>query len=81
MKIINNKQDAIQELMRISARTNSENNQKINGIVEGILQEVKNHGDKAVCKYTERFDGFKPDPMQVSAVSYTHLTLPTICSV
>jgi len=67
MKIINNKQDAIHELKRISTRTNSENNNKINRIVEEILQEVKFSGDKAVEKYTKKFDGFNPDPMQVSA--------------
>jgi len=48
MKIINNKEDAIQELKRISTRTNSENNNKITAIVEEILREVKNHGDIAV---------------------------------
>ena len=66
MKIINNKADAIQELKRISTRTNSENNNKINAIVEKILNEVKNYGDIAVEKYTKKFDGFDPDPMQVS---------------
>ena len=66
MKIINNKDDAIQELERIATRTNSENNNKINSIVEEILQEVKNYGDLAVAKYTRKFDGFAPDPMQVS---------------
>ena len=40
MKIINNKEDAIQELKRISTRTNSENNNKITAIVEEILREV-----------------------------------------
>ena len=40
MKIINNKKDAIQELQRISSRTNSENNNKVNEIVSKILQEV-----------------------------------------
>ena len=40
MKIIKNKQKAIQELNRISARTTSENNKKINSIVEEILHEV-----------------------------------------
>ena len=54
MKIINNKKDAIQELKRISTRTNSENNHKINSIVEEILQEVKNNGDTAVCKFTKK---------------------------
>ena len=42
MKIINNQKQAIQELKRISTRTNSENNSEINAIVEEILQEVKN---------------------------------------
>ena len=67
MKIINNKKDAIQELKRISTRTNLENNNKINIIVEEILHEVKNYGDIAVEKYTKKFDGFKPDPMLVSS--------------
>ena len=44
MKIINNKNEAIQELKRISTRTNSENNYKINEIVNEILQEVKYSG-------------------------------------
>ena len=65
MKIINNKREAIEELNRISTRTNSENNNKINSIVEEILQEVKISGDIAVKKYTKKFDGFDPDPMQV----------------
>ena len=67
MKIINNKKEAINELKRISTRTNSENNNKINAIVEEILHEVKFSGDIAVEKYTKKFDGFIPDPMQVSA--------------
>ena len=66
MKIINNKEDAIHELKRISTRTNSENNNNINATVEEILREVKFFGDIAVEKYTKKFDGFQPDPMQVS---------------
>ena len=66
MKIIKNKSEAIQELERISNRTNSENNNKINASVEEILQEVKFYGDIAVEKYTKKFDGFNPTPMQVS---------------
>ena len=67
MKIINNKQKAIEELTRISSRTAFEKNNKINSIVEQILQEVKIQGDKAVEKYTKKFDGFIPCPMRVSA--------------
>ena len=66
MMIINNKKEAIQELNRISTRTNSDNNHKIKKIVEEILQDVKNYGDIAVEKYTKKFDGFNPDPMQIS---------------
>ena len=66
MKIIDNKIEAIQELKRISDRTNSENNNKIKTIVEEILHEVKNDGDIAVQKFTKKFDGFNPNPMQVS---------------
>ncbi len=67
MKIVKNKKDAVEELNRISSRTNSENNREIISIVEDILQEVKNYGDIAVEKYTKKFDGFNPDPMQVDA--------------
>ena len=67
MKIINNKQLALKELRKISQRTTSGDNKKINLIVEDILQEVKIYGDKAVEKYTKKFDGFHPKPMQVSA--------------
>ena len=67
MEIINNKERAIQELNRISSRTNSDKNNQINSIVEKILQEVKNHGDKAVEEYTRKFDGFNPKPMKISA--------------
>jgi len=67
MKIINNKRDAIRELKRISNRTNSENNNEINAIVEEILHEVKTYGDMAVEKYTKKFDGFNPKPMQIGA--------------
>ena len=66
MKIISNKKDAFQELKRISNRTNSENNKQINSIVDEILHEVKIFGDKAVEKYTKKFDGFNPAPMQIS---------------
>ncbi len=66
MKIIDNKKNAIEELKRISYRTNSENNNNISAVVEEILQEVKTFGDIAVEKYTKKFDGFNPNPMQVS---------------
>ncbi len=66
MRIINNKEKAIQELRRISQRTTSGNNKKITLIVEDILEDVKVYGDEAVEKYTKKFDGFLPKPMRVS---------------
>ena len=72
MKIINNKKDAIQELKRISNRTNSENNNEVIAIVEEILQEVKNVGDIALERYTKKFDGFNPNPMHVSTDDIKH---------
>ena len=67
MKIISDKQEALNELKRISARTTSDNNNKIHKVVETILNEVKNHGDLAVENYTKKFDGYNPDPMQISS--------------
>ncbi len=66
MKIIDNKNEAIQELKRISNRTNSDNNNKISEIVAEILKEVRTDGDLAIEKYTKKFDGFNPKPMKVS---------------
>ncbi len=67
MDIVKNKQKAIQKLRRISQRTAFGNHKKIETIVEDILQEVKTFGDNAVEKYTQKFDGFLPKPMQVSS--------------
>ena len=47
--------------------------QKNKRIVESILADVQKNGDSAVKKYEKKFDK--------ASVSYTHLTLPTICSV
>ncbi len=67
MKIINNKQTAIHELKRISSRTAIDNNSKINQIVEEILEDVRKNGDLALEKYTKKFDGFIPNPLEVSS--------------
>ena len=66
MNIIDNKQEAIQELERISERTTSESNNKVNLTVEEILDAVKKDGDAAVEKYTIKFDGYNPSPMRIS---------------
>ena len=61
MKIINCKQKALQELRRISQRTTSGDNKKINSIVEDILQEVKTDGDKAVENIQKNLMDFIPN--------------------
>ena len=66
MKTVNNKKTAIKELQRIAERTSDENNVKINSVVKEILKEVRKDGDSAVEKFTNKFDGFNPSPMQVS---------------
>ena len=58
MKITNNQKDAVEELKRISQRTNSENNNQLNVIVEDILNQVKINGDEAVERFTKKFDRF-----------------------
>ena len=67
MKIINNFLEASDELSRISGRTNSEDNNSIQSVVLKILNEVKKDGDKALKKYTLKFDGFNPTPMHISS--------------
>ena len=66
MKSINQKKDILNELLRISKRTNVENNDQINNTVKTILGEVKKDGDKAVRKYTLKFDGFNPTNLEVT---------------
>ena len=66
MKILRTSLDVLKELKRIADRTNLDHNDKINSVVKKILNEVKDYGDKAVEKYTEKYDGFLPAPMQIS---------------
>ena len=66
MKFLRSKIEVIEELKRISERISLDVNSEINSVVQGILADVKVHGDEAVEKYTEKFDGFLPDPMRIS---------------
>tara|TARA_Y100000589_G_scaffold114356_1_gene108638 strand:+ start:117 stop:1403 length:1287 start_codon:yes stop_codon:yes gene_type:complete len=66
MKITDNKNESIKELKRIEERTNLDNNDEINNVVKTILRDIKNDGDKALRKYTLKFDGFDPNPLLVS---------------
>ena len=66
MKITDNKNESIKELKRIEERTNLDNNDEINNLVKTILRDIQNDGDKALKKYTLKFDGFDPTPLLVS---------------
>jgi len=66
MKISQKENDILNELNRISDRINLENNDEINQTVKNILKDVKNKGDEALKEYTLKFDGFNPDPLNVS---------------
>ena len=67
MKIVNGSKNAIIELKRISNRINSNKGLQIDSLVRNILNDIKLNGDKAVKKYTLKFDGFNPDPMKISS--------------
>ena len=39
---------------------------ELNATVEGVLNDVKNHGDSAVIRYEEKFDHAHLDSLSVS---------------
>ena len=49
--------------------------------VQQILGEVRARGDSALFDYTREIDGVELARLEVTPVSYTHLTLPTILLV
>ncbi|MFI3167413.1 MAG: histidinol dehydrogenase [Bacillota bacterium] len=57
-------------LKNLKARS-AEVDKKVNQIVEDILQDVKENGDSAVIKYTEKFDGKVPSQIEVSKEEIT----------
>ncbi len=65
MKWTNDLMQAKAHLELIGKRTAVDEQEKAKKTVEQILEDVKNQGDKALILYTERFDGFTPDPLEV----------------
>ena len=63
MRFSDNWQESIRELRRVTKRTNSSSQQEAIETVNTILEDIESKGDEAVCKYTERFDGFYPSPI------------------
>ena len=62
---INNFHEASQSLESITNRTSSGSQETVTKIVEEILGEIQKSGDEALFKFTEKYDGFRPDPLEV----------------
>ena len=58
-------EEAKVHLDRISKRISRSSQKDANKIVEEILQDVEKNGDAAILKYTEKFDGFSPNPIHI----------------
>ena len=69
VKIVSDIEQAKLKLKRITNRTSGAVQEKAIKVVQDILENVKERGDEALKKYTERFDGFVPEPLQVSSDS------------
>ena len=67
LKCVTNPDEAIFELQRITERTSGKAQETAISTVNEILTQVKSQGDKAVLKFTKRFDGFLPDPLLVDS--------------
>ncbi len=65
MRCIRDLSKALRELERISNRTTSENQLIAVKTVEEIIDEVRTNGDKALIKFTKKFDGFEPIPLTI----------------
>ena len=51
--------------MYLASRTVNEQQRAARQRVDAILDDVRQRGDAAVRDYTERFDGFRPDPISI----------------
>ena len=54
------------ELIELLKKRADSGSEKINGIVAGVLDNVKTNGDAALREYTERFDGVKLTSMYMT---------------
>tara|TARA_B100000700_G_C14983716_1_gene827686 strand:+ start:13 stop:1299 length:1287 start_codon:yes stop_codon:yes gene_type:complete len=65
MKCIEDFQKALNEIERIAERTAGSTQDEAKIIVEKIISDVKDKGDKALLDYTEKFDGFRPENLLI----------------
>ena len=62
---VTNFQEALAKLEVIANRTSENDQTDACRIVEKILKEVKETGDEALMKFTKKFDGFNPEPLEI----------------
>ena len=79
LRIVRDLDQAQTELQRLSSRTTQTQQGEARERVEAILTAVRDRGDAAIADFTERFDGFRPEPMAVSpeALEQAWTSLPT----
>ena len=79
LRIVRDLDRAQTELKRLSSRTTQTQQGEARERVEAILTAVRDRGDAAIADFTERFDGFRPEPMAVSpeALEQAWASLPT----
>ena len=79
LRIVRDLDQAQTELQRLSSRTTQTQQGEARERVEAILAAVRDRGDAAIADFTERFDGFRPEPMAVSpeALEQAWTSLPT----
>ena len=79
LRIVRDLDRAQTELKRLSSRTTQTQQGEARERVEAILTAVRDRGDAAIADFTERFDGFRPEPMAVSpeALEQAWTSLPT----
>jgi len=79
LRIVRDLDRAQTELKRLSSRTTQTQQGEARERVEAILTAVRDRGDAAIADFTERFDGFRPEPTAVSpeALEQAWTSLPT----
>ena len=79
LRIVRDLEQAQTELQRLSSRTTQTQQGEARERVATILAAVRDRGDAAIADFTERFDGFRPEPMAVSpeALEQAWTSLPT----
>tara|TARA_Y100001968_G_C19428162_1_gene755541 strand:+ start:1162 stop:2448 length:1287 start_codon:yes stop_codon:yes gene_type:complete len=66
MRCIHDPIEARVHLRGLSKRTNESSQKNAIATVKEILHAIEKEGDKALVRFTEKFDGFTPNPIKIS---------------